>query len=57
MRNKYVFILDQKMLKADGKTASTIELSVGLMDLAKRKLISPTPEWIKALGVDEFQEP
>jgi acyl-CoA thioester hydrolase len=57
MRNKYVFILDQKMLKADGKTASTIELSVGLMDLAKRKLITPTPEWIKALGVDEFQEP
>ena len=56
MRNKYVFLLDQKMLKPDGKVASTIELSIGLMDLEKRKLIAPTPDWLKALGVEEFQE-
>lgn len=57
MRNRFVFMLDQKIVKPDGKIASTIELSVGLMDLSKRKLISPTPEWIKALGVEEYSEP
>jgi len=57
MKNQYVLLLDQKMLKADGKTASTLELSVGLMDLEKRKLIAPTKEWLHALGVEEFQVP
>ncbi len=57
MKNQFVLILDQKMLKANGKIASTLELSVGLMDLEKRKLIAPTPEWLKALGVEEFESP
>lgn len=57
MRNKYVMLLDQKMMKEDGKVASTMTLSVGLMDLAARKLISPTPEWLNALGLQEFVEP
>ena len=57
MRNKYVMILDQKMIKEDGKIASTMTLSVGMMDLAARKLISPTPEWLNALGLKEFIEP
>ncbi len=57
MRNKYVMILDQKMIKEDGKVASTMTLSVGMMDLAARKLISPTPEWLNALGLKEFIEP
>jgi acyl-CoA thioester hydrolase len=57
MRNKYVMVLDQKILKENGKVASTITLSVGLMDLNLRKLISPTPAWLKALGLEEFQEP
>ena len=57
MRNKYVMILDQKMIKEDGKVASTMTLSVGMMDLAVRKLISPTPEWLNALGLKEFIEP
>jgi YbgC/YbaW family acyl-CoA thioester hydrolase len=56
MRNKFVMLLDQKMLKADGKVASTLTLAVGLMDLNARKLISPTPEWMKALGLEEFKE-
>jgi acyl-CoA thioester hydrolase len=56
MRNKYVLILDQKMLKEDGKVASTITLSIGLFDLAERKLIAPTGEWLTALGVTEFTE-
>ena len=57
MRNKFVMILDQKILKENGKVASTLTLSVGLMDLNARKLISPTPEWLKALGIEEFIEP
>jgi YbgC/YbaW family acyl-CoA thioester hydrolase len=57
MRNKYVMLLDQKMIKADGKVASTLTISVGLMDLNARKLIGPTPEWLKALGLEEFKEP
>jgi YbgC/YbaW family acyl-CoA thioester hydrolase len=56
MRNKYVMLLDQKMIKEDGKVASTITISVGLMDLNARKLMSPTPEWLKALGLEEFKE-
>lgn len=57
MRNKYVMVLDQKILKESGKVASTLALSVGLMDLNLRKLISPTPEWLHALGLEEFREP
>lgn len=57
MRNKYVMVLDQKMVKESGKIASTLTLSVGMMDLKARKLISPSAEWLKALGVEEFQEP
>lgn len=57
MRNKYVMVLDQKILKESGKVASTLTLSVGLMDLKERKLISPTAEWLLALGLEEFKEP
>ncbi|AUN98565.1 acyl-CoA thioesterase [Bacteriovorax stolpii] len=57
MRNKFVMILDQKMIKEDGKVASTLTLSVGMMDLAQRKLISPSTEWLHALGLEEFKEP
>ena len=56
MRNKYVIVLDQKMVKEDGKIASMITISVGLFDLKNRKLIAPTKEWLKALGVEEFKE-
>lgn len=56
MRNKFVMSLEQKILKENGKVASTMSLSVGLMDLSLRKLISPTPEWLSALGLKEFTE-
>lgn len=56
MRNKYVMVLDQKMVKENGKIASTLTLSVGMMDLNARKLIAPTATWLKALGVEEYQE-
>jgi acyl-CoA thioester hydrolase len=56
MRNKFVMVLDQKMLKENGKVASTLTLSVGLMDLNLRKLVSPTKEWLLALGLNEINE-
>ncbi len=56
MRNKFVMVIDQKMVKENGKIASTITLSVGLMDLNLRKLITPNKEWLMALGLQEFVE-
>lgn len=56
MRNKYVMMLDQKMVRADGKIASTLTISVGMMDLNARKLIAPSLEWLKALGLEEHFE-
>lgn len=56
MRNKYVMILDQKMINEDGKVASTLTISVGMMDLNARKLISPSALWLKALGLEEHFE-
>lgn len=56
LRNKYIMLLDQKMVKENGKIASTLSIGVGLMDLNQRKLIPPTPEWLKALGIEEFNE-
>jgi acyl-CoA thioester hydrolase len=56
MRNRFVMILDQKMVREDGKVASTLTISVGMMDLEGRKLIAPTLEWLKALGLEEHLE-
>ena len=56
MRNKFIMTLDQKMIRADGKVASTLALSVGMMDLSERKLILPSLEWLNALGVEEHDE-
>ena len=56
LRNKYVMVLDQKIIKENGKVASTITISVGLMDLNLRKLVSPTKEWLEALGLKEIKE-
>lgn len=50
MKNKYVMVLEQKMYKEDGKLASTLILSCGLMDLNERKLIIPDEAWLVALG-------
>ncbi len=57
MRNKFVMILDQKMIREDGKVASTLTISVGMMDLSARKLIAPNEQWLKALGLEEHVEP
>ncbi len=51
--NKLVMTFHQEMIKEDGSVAAILDLRVGLMDLALRKLIEPTPEWRHAIGLKE----
>jgi acyl-CoA thioester hydrolase len=41
----------QHMINKKGDICSTIELTLGLFDMKARRLISPTPEWLHAVGV------
>lgn len=51
MKNSLVFRMHQEMLRADDNSiCSTLDVSVGLMDLKKRKLIAPTSEWLSAIS-------
>lgn len=43
--------LEQVMLRADGLASATAVFTFGLFDLRTRKLLRPTPEWLKAIGV------
>ena len=56
MKNKYVMKLAQRIIKMDGTEASTLDLSIGLFDLERRKLILPTERWFKAIGGHEQQK-
>ncbi|MBO9666537.1 MAG: acyl-CoA thioesterase [Bdellovibrio sp.] len=42
----------QKMVKADGTVASEAIFTFGLFDMKERKLVLPTPEWKKAIGME-----
>lgn len=44
--------LKQQMIKPDGGVAAEAVFTFGLFDLKQRKLIEPTPEWRKAVGLD-----
>jgi len=44
--------LKQQMIKADGTVASEAIFVFGLFDLQARKMIEPTPEWKKAVGLE-----
>lgn len=44
--------LKQQMVRADGTVASEAIFVFGLFDLKARKIISPTPEWKKAIGLE-----
>jgi thioesterase-3 len=44
-------IISQKIFRQD-ILCCTAELTIGLFDLKERKLIPPTPEWLKAIGVE-----
>jgi acyl-CoA thioester hydrolase len=42
--------LSQKMIR-DGDVCCTAELVIALFSLTKRKIVSPTPEWLAAVGI------
>lgn len=44
-------VLEQSIIKADGKLSSDAVFTIGFFDLKERKLIDPNPEWLKACGV------
>lgn len=44
--------LRQVMIKEDGTIACEATFSFGLFDMVQRKLISPTPDWKKAIGLE-----
>jgi YbgC/YbaW family acyl-CoA thioester hydrolase len=48
-----VMVIQQAMLKADGKMASEATFTVGFFDLQERKLINASDEWMKAVGIKE----
>ncbi len=41
----------QEMVKEDGQVGAEGTFVIGLFDLKTRKLIRPTPEWKKAIGL------
>jgi thioesterase III len=45
--------LEQIMSRADGRVACSAEFVIGLFDLKARKLIQPTAEWLRAVGLSE----
>jgi acyl-CoA thioester hydrolase len=46
--SKKIGKLSQKMLR-NGESCCTAEFSFGLFDLKKRKLVLPTPAWLKVM--------
>lgn len=43
--------IEQVMAREDGKASCTALFTVALFDIKARKIISPTPEWLKAVGM------
>jgi YbgC/YbaW family acyl-CoA thioester hydrolase len=46
-----IMVLEQQMIKADGKVASEAKFTIGFFDMKERKLIDANPEWLKAVGI------
>jgi YbgC/YbaW family acyl-CoA thioester hydrolase len=54
MKNHLVMDVEQKMIKeSDESVASTLVISLGVMDLQARKLIVPPSRWHKAIAGEE----
>ena len=46
-----MMVLDQKMIKTDGKIASEAVFTIGFFDMKQRKLIEANSSWLKAVGM------
>lgn len=51
--NSKMLVLQQKMVKSDGKIASEALFTVGFFDMKERKLIQANAKWLKAVGIKE----
>ncbi|WP_408095382.1 acyl-CoA thioesterase [Peredibacter sp. HCB2-198] len=47
-----IMVLEQSMIKADGKVASEATFTVGFFDMKERKLIAANDDWLRACGVN-----
>lgn len=45
--------LEQKIINEKNEECTVIQMKIGLFDVRERKLISPTPEWAKAIGMEQ----
>jgi len=48
--NGKLMVINQQMVKPDGKIASEASFTVGFMDLKERRLIVPPDDWLKIFG-------
>lgn len=46
-----IMVLEQNMIREDGKIASEAKFTVGFFDMQARKLVDASPEWMRAVGV------
>ena len=46
-----IMVLEQKMIKSDGKVASEAIFTVGFFDMKQRKLIDASADWMRAVGI------
>ena len=51
--NSKMMVLEQKMIKADGRIASEAVFTIGFFDMKLRKLIDASPSWLKAVGIKQ----
>lgn len=49
--NPRIMVLEQSMIKEDGKLASDATFTVGFFDMKERKLVNASLEWMNAIGV------
>ncbi|OIQ17790.1 MAG: thioesterase [Bacteriovorax sp. MedPE-SWde] len=54
-RNSKILTLKQQMINSDGAVANTMSIEAGLFDLKNRRLLDPTDEWMRALGVMNYE--
>jgi thioesterase III len=42
--------LEQILYNSEGEVSATAQFTVGFLDLQSRRLVTPTPGWLKAIG-------
>lgn len=51
VKNSKIYVIEQKMMREDGKLAAHALFTAGFFDLTERKLIAPESSWVRALGI------